>query len=124
MVGGTSDFIRVDGSGTSLTFVDYGGTSGSIDAPGVTFSGSVPMPIALWQVHGSGNQLLLVDWDGTTMGTITMAGATASGSHAPPCVPSKFGCFPPYVQRVVGVTGGLQVFDSQGGMTTISFTCS
>ena len=120
---GVSDFIRVDGSGSSLIFNDYGGTSGAITASGVTFSGSVATPIALWQLHGMGNAIRLVDWDGATMGIISVSGATVSGSWAPPCVPSKYGCFPPYVQRVVGVPGGLQIFDSQGGVGTITFGC-
>jgi hypothetical protein len=120
---GMSDFIRVDGSGSNLTFVDYSGPSGGVSVSGVTFSGSVPTPIALWQIHASGNTLRLVDWDGVTMGTITVSGATVSGTHAPPCVASKYGCFPPYVQRVVGSGSSLQFFDSAGGVGTITFAC-
>jgi len=120
---GMSDFIRIDGGGSNLTFVDYSGPSGGISVPGVTFSGSVATPIALWQVHASGNTLRFVDWDGIAMGTITLSGATVSGTHAPPCVSGKYGCFPPYVQRVVGTGSSLQFFDSAGGVGTITFAC-
>jgi hypothetical protein len=121
---GTSDFVRIYGSGSSLTFVDYAGPSGSVvGPPEVTFSGDVTLPIALWQLHGMGNTIQLVDWNGTSMGAITVTGASVTGSWAPPCVPSKFGCFPPWVQRVDGVAGGLALVASDGSTGSLSFAC-
>lgn len=120
---GTSDFVRVYGSGSTLTFVDYSGPSGSITAPGVTFSGDVTLPIALWQLIGTGSSIRLVDWGGTEPGSIAVSGANVTGTWAPPCIPSKYGCFPAYVQRVDGIAGGLQITASDGSVGSLSFAC-
>jgi hypothetical protein len=122
---GTSYFLIVSGSGSTLTFNDASAAPGNIDAPGVTFSGGISLPIAVWQVYGEGSQLRFVDWNGADMGTIAVSGASVSGSFVPPtvCDPMYGFCFPAYLQRVEGVAGGLQLTASDGTVGSISFAC-
>lgn len=122
---GPSYFLVVSGSGNTLTFHDASASPGNITASGVTFSGSISLPIAVWQVYGEGSQLRFVDWNGADMGTIAVSGANVSGSFVPPtvCDPTYGFCFPAYLQRVEGVAGGLQLTASDGTTGSISFAC-
>ncbi len=121
---GTSYFTSVTGAGNALTFYDAAGmTMGSISVPGVTFSGSVTLPIAIWQVIGMGSSVRFIDWNGTDAGSIAVSGASVSGSHMPPCSPTPYGCFPAYVQRVSGSGANLVLSDSGGGTGMIAFAC-
>ncbi|MFO0686644.1 MAG: hypothetical protein U0234_31575 [Sandaracinus sp.] len=113
-------------SGSSWTVGDTGMpvVTGTITASsGVSFSGSVSSTIAVWQVMASGHTISFTDWGGTAAGTITVTGATVSGVHAPPCVPSMYGCFPPTITSITTSGNQLQLHTYNGMTGTITFTC-
>lgn len=120
---GSSYFTAVSGSGSSLTFTDGATGPGTITASGVSFAGGVTLPIAIWQVAASGSTITFTDWDGVTSGSISVSGASVSGSGGPPCEFTPYGCFPPYVGRVEGMSGGLRLYYTDGSQTVISFAC-
>jgi len=119
-----SYFNSISGGGSSINFNDpYGGASGSVSAPGVTFGGGGTFPICAWQVHGMGNVIRFIDWDGSTAIDISVSGATVSGSIAPPCQSGPYGCFPPCVGHVSASGTSLHVDYASGDSGDISFGC-
>jgi hypothetical protein len=98
--------------------------TGSVSAGApITFSGSIAATVAVWQVTASGNTIQFTDWGGTSLGSITVSGATVTGSFGPPCVPGPYGCFPPVIDYVAGSGNQLQLHASDGSSGTITFNC-
>ncbi|MCB9596116.1 MAG: hypothetical protein H6719_25565 [Sandaracinaceae bacterium] len=121
---GSTYFTAATGSGTTLTFADSTPSMGSVTASaGVTFSGSVTSTSCIWQVLTSGSSMTFTDFGGLSIGSITVSGASLSGSGNPACSPTPYGCFPPCLNRVVGSSGSLQLLYSDGSSGTITFGC-
>lgn len=113
-------------SGRTWTVSDTGMpvVTGMISASnGVSFTGAVSSMIAIWQVTASGHTISFTDWGGTAAGTLTVSGATVSGTHAPPCVSTPYGCFPPTITSITTSGNQLQLHTYNGITSTITFTC-
>ncbi|MEZ4339570.1 MAG: hypothetical protein R3B82_23350 [Sandaracinaceae bacterium] len=124
--GGTaSHYLKeISGSGGTLTFVDSGPTTTTINASaGVSFSGSAVSASCIWQVLTSGNTISFTDFTGASIGSITVSGATVSGSGNPACSPTPYGCFPPCLNSVDGGSGTLTLHYSDSSTATIAFGC-
>jgi hypothetical protein len=124
---GVSTYVKtITSAGSTLNVADGNtpASTGSISAASpVTFSGSIDASVAVWQVTASGNAITFTDWGGTSIGAITVSGATVSGSFGPPCVPSKYGCFPPVISSIVASGNTLQLHASDGSTGVITFAC-
>jgi hypothetical protein len=120
---GTSFFTAVTGTGSQLRFTDGGGPLVTVSASSATFSGTFTGSVCLWQVQGMGSSIRFVDWNGTTMGTIAVTGASVTGTAAPPCEPSPYGCFPPCAGRITTSGSTMTVEYATGVSANLTFGC-